>query len=104
MIGTDLLKVIEESRINGRIHGPFNTTFIALIPKVNDPQYFDDFRPISLCNCIYKIIAKIIAHRLKPFLLEAISNEKFWFLEGRQIQEVIWVVEEGLHNPKTTRT
>jgi hypothetical protein len=40
LIGTNLLKVIEESRINGRIHGPFNTNFISLIPKVNDPHNF----------------------------------------------------------------
>jgi hypothetical protein len=61
LIGKDILKVIEETILNGRIHSPLNTTFIALIPKVNDPLSFDDFRPISLCNCIYKIIEKIIA-------------------------------------------
>jgi hypothetical protein len=43
LIGKDILKVIEESRQNGRIHDPLNTTFIALIPKVNDPHSFDDF-------------------------------------------------------------
>jgi hypothetical protein len=104
LIGIDLLKVIEESRTNGRIHGPFNSTFIALIPKVNDPQTFDDFRPISLCNCIYKIIAKIIARRLKPLLSKAISKEQFSFLEGRQIHEAIGVAQEGLHSLKTTRS
>ena len=82
LIGGDLLKVIEESRTNGRIRSPFNSTFITLIPKVNDHQSFDDFRPISLCNCIYKIISKIIAHRLNPILTEVISKEQFGFLEG----------------------
>jgi hypothetical protein len=75
LIRENLLKVVEESRTNGIIHSPFNSTFITLIPKLNDPQSFDDFRPISLCNCIYKIIAKIIARRLKPILSEAISKE-----------------------------
>jgi hypothetical protein len=70
---------------------------------VDDPQSFDDFRPISLCNCIYKIIAKIIARRLKPLLSEAISKEQFGFLEGRQIHEAIGVAQEGLHSLKTTR-
>jgi hypothetical protein len=54
LIGADLLLVIEESRIHGRIN---STNCINLIPKVDDPWSFDDFRPISLCNCIYKIIA-----------------------------------------------
>ena len=75
LIEADLLKFIKESRINGRIHSPINTTFIALIPKVDNPQSFDDFIPFSLCNFIYKIIAKIIAHRLKPLLSESISKE-----------------------------
>jgi len=43
LIGGNILKVIEESRLNDRIHRPLNTTFIALIPKVNDPLSFDFF-------------------------------------------------------------
>jgi hypothetical protein len=103
LIGGDILKVIEESILNGRIHSPLNTTFIALIPKVNDPLSFDDFRPISLCNCIYKIIAKVIARRLKPLLSSSISKEQFGFLEGRQIHEAIGVAQEGLHSLRTTK-
>jgi len=99
----DILKVIEESRLNGKIHSPLNATFIALIPKVDDPHSFDDFRPISLCNCIYKIIAKVIARRLKPLLSASISKEQFRFLEGRQIHEEIGVTQEGLHSLKTTK-
>ena len=52
ILGKDILSVVEESRINGHIHEPFNATFIALIPKLDNPTSFDDFRPISLCNCI----------------------------------------------------
>lgn len=63
--GEELLNVIEESRKAGFIHGPFNSTFIALIPKSAKPDSFDEFRPIALCNCIYKIISKVIAQRLK---------------------------------------
>jgi hypothetical protein len=65
LIGKDILKVVEESKKNGHIHPPLNATFIALIPKKDDPQSLDDFRPISLCNCIYKVIAKIISRRIK---------------------------------------
>jgi hypothetical protein len=52
LLGKDILTVVEESRKNGRIHEPFNATSIALIPKLDNPTSFDDFRPISLCNCI----------------------------------------------------
>ena len=60
VLGRDLLRVVEDSRISGKIPVVFNTTFIALITKTDSPNSFDDFRPISLCNFIYKIIGKII--------------------------------------------
>jgi hypothetical protein len=61
LLGKDLLAVVEESRIIGRMHAPFNSTFISLIPKSDKPKSFDDFKPISLCNFIYKITTKVIA-------------------------------------------
>jgi hypothetical protein len=75
LLGVDLLQVVEETRWNGMMHAPFNTTFLALIPKKDEPLSFDEFRPISLCNCIYKIVEKLISRHLKPILSEAISKE-----------------------------
>jgi hypothetical protein len=83
LLGKDLLDVVEESHVAGCMHAPFNSTFISLIPKTYKPQSFNDFRPISLCNCIYKIVAKVIAKRIKSILFESISKEQFGFLEGR---------------------
>ncbi len=45
-----------------------NKTFIALVPKIPTPLCLLDFRPISLCNTIYKIFAKVLVNRIKPFL------------------------------------
>lgn len=42
-----------------------NNTAITLIPKVANPKGIDDFRPISLCNLVYRFIAKLLANRLK---------------------------------------
>eukprot|EP00253_Pinus_taeda_P033192 PITA_33192 len=63
LLGQDLLQVVEERRLSGSLYNAINSTFIALVPKSDTPS-FDDYRPISLCNCLYKIISKIIANRL----------------------------------------
>jgi hypothetical protein len=89
IIREDLLILIEYSRRTRQIHAPFNATFIDLIPKVDNSNFFDQFRPISLCNSVYKIISKIISHRIKDILSENISEEKFRFLQGRQIHQDI---------------
>lgn len=89
VIRNDLLKVIEKCRKSGRMHGAINTTFIALIPKSDNPSSYNDFRPISLCNCLYKIISKIIANHICPILSAHISSKQFAFLKDRQIHEAI---------------
>ena len=45
-----------------------NATYITLIPKVACPDNVNHFRPISLCNVIYKIISTLLVNRLKPFM------------------------------------
>jgi len=64
-MGDDLVKMVEESRKNGRVSEELNATFLSLIPKSENPGYFREYRPISLCNLVYKIITKIIANKIK---------------------------------------
>lgn len=75
IIWEDLVRVMEESRIEGRIHVPLNATFLTLMPKVDALETFDDFHPISLCNFVYKIISKIIVKGIKGTLSKNISKE-----------------------------
>lgn len=100
IIGNDLLASIEKSRRNQRMLLAFNSTFIALIPKVDSLKSLDDFQPISFCNVIYKVVAKLIVNRMKPILSKAISNEQFTFLGSGKIHEAIGMEREGLHSIK----
>jgi hypothetical protein len=84
----------------GRMSGSFNSIFISLIPKNDCPRNYSDFLAISLCNCIYKIMEKIITVTIKSLILRVISNEKFGFLRGRLIHEAIISTQEGVHNTK----
>ncbi|KAK0591976.1 hypothetical protein LWI29_011174 [Acer saccharum] len=64
-----------------------NGTLVVLIPKVKNPVRITEFRPISLCNVIYKIVAKVIANRLLLVLDEVISNSQSAFIPGRLIAD-----------------
>lgn len=100
LIAKDLLEAIEETCIKGEVIKSLNSTFIALIPKVNGLANFGDFWSIALCNFCYKVISKIIANRLRPILSRALSEEQFGFLKGRQINEASGIAQECLHNIK----
>jgi hypothetical protein len=76
LVGDDLLDMVEDSRRKGQLCGGLNSTFLALIPKVNKLVSFDDYRPISLCNLIYKVISKILANRIKSILSKCLSSEQ----------------------------
>lgn len=80
-----------------------NRTHIALIPKVKNPESISQFRPISLCNFSYKIISKILANRLKKWLPKIIEPEQSAFVQDRQIQDNILIVQEVLHQMRITK-
>jgi hypothetical protein len=64
-----------------------NDTAFVLIPKVNEPDDLKDFRPISLCNVIYKLISKCIVNKLRGILNEIINPEQSAFVPTRRITD-----------------
>ena len=101
LMGHELLYAVDSARVSGFIPPFLTSTFLALIPKKDKPSSFADFRPISLCNLLYKMISIVIAIRIKPFLDSGISQEQYGFLTNRQIVEPIGIVQETLHTIKT---
>lgn len=77
-----------------------NHTNIKLIPKQDSCSTVQHYRPISLCNTVYKIISKILASRLKKFLPLMVSPFQSAFVKGPLIQENSVVAYESLHSIK----
>lgn len=66
-------------------------TFITLIPKRSNPMTISDYRPISLCIVVYKMVAKILVNRMKPILPALISNEQGAFVPEHSIVKNILI-------------
>lgn len=74
-----------------------NQTDICLIPKVRQPEFVNQFRPISLCDTIYKVVSKVIVERLKSCIPKLVSPYQTGFVPGRNIHENIIVAKEMVH-------
>ncbi|KAK3197915.1 hypothetical protein Dsin_021330 [Dipteronia sinensis] len=98
IVGVDVsrfcLKVLNgESSIR-----PFNKTNVVLIPKIKSPMNIRDFRPISLCSVVYKIVRKTMANCLKGILSDIISHTQSAFMPKRLIFDNVLVAFELLHS------
>ena len=81
-----------------------NTTILTLIPKKEQISHSNKFRPIALCNVIYKLIAKVLPLYLKPLLTSILSLEQLRYVEGREIMDSVILAHEVIHSLKSSCT
>jgi hypothetical protein len=93
----DVINAIKKFFMEGSMPAEVNETTIVLIPKINDAIELKDFRPISLCNVVYKVVAKCMINRLRPFLQTLISHNQSAFIPGRLITDNALVAFECFH-------
>ncbi|KAL8091333.1 hypothetical protein AgCh_033807 [Apium graveolens] len=98
IIGEDVCQAVKEFFVSGKLLKEVNATLIALIPKIEHPTGVGDFRPIALCNVIYKCITKLIANRIKGCLNELVDDTQNAFIPGRRISDNILLTQELLKN------
>ncbi|XP_057864503.2 uncharacterized protein LOC131072395 [Cryptomeria japonica] len=103
IIGKDVWAVVEESWRKANIAKELNCTLLVLIPKADHPTSFNEFRPISLCNTICKVVVKVISNWLKPILNHIISEEQSGFVLGRSIVGGIIIVHEAIHTVRQAK-
>lgn len=103
IIGPEITNICLQVLNGGDFPADWNETIIVLIPKVGSPSSMGDFRPISLCKVIYKIISKAIANRLKKVLGSLISENQSVFVPGRLISDNVITAFEIQHSMKRKR-
>jgi len=94
---------VEHSRRSKSVLKALNASFIALIPKQEKAKTLDGFRPIALCNVVYKIISKFIANKLKPLPPTLVLEEQIGYVEGRHILNNIIQAHEVVHSLKSNK-
>ena len=97
-MGVDVISGVLSCLKDGSLLKKLNHTNICLIPKTRNPEIVREFRPISLCNVVYKIIAKVLANRLKKVLPSIISETQSAFVPSRLVSDYILLAFETLHH------
>ncbi len=103
VVGKDISAAILYCLHSSTLLPSLNHTYVTLIPKTKSPERVIEYRPISLCNVIYKLISKVLANRLKKILPHVISESQSAFVPRRLITNNILIAFETLHHMHNRR-
>ncbi|XP_049361885.1 uncharacterized protein LOC125826574 [Solanum verrucosum] len=98
IVGEDLTNAVLEFFQNNKILRQINSTSIALIPKIDKPEFASQFRPISYCNAIYKCISKLICSRLKSAISLIVAENQSTFVQGRSMMHNVLICHDILRH------
>lgn len=87
LIGPEIIKAITLFFQTSYLPKTTNATILTLLPKFPGASIIKDYRPISCCNTLYKVISKLLVARLKPLLPSIILPNQTAFIQGRLLTE-----------------
>ena len=97
IVGNDVICMVLNVLNSNMSMVEINKTNITLVPKIKNSTKMTDFRLISLCNVVYKLIPKVLANCLKVIIPQIISENQSTFLFGRLITDNVLVAFEFMH-------
>jgi hypothetical protein len=89
-----VVSAVQRFFADGILPEDVNEIATVLIPKKSDPEELKDFRPISLCKVIFKVVSKYLVNRLRPMLQDIISPTQSAFIPGHLITDNAFVAFE----------
>lgn len=81
----------------GKFPTSINTTWVTLISKCEAACDIDDFRPLTMVGCLYKVIYKVLTRRLRTVLWDVISESQTCFVHGRNINDGLIIANETIY-------
>ncbi|CAL9237368.1 unnamed protein product [Arabidopsis halleri] len=106
VVGLDLVKAVQSFFTSGYLPRNFNATAITLIPKIQGADKLSQFRPVSCCTTVYKVIARLLKQKLKLFISDAVQGNQVGFVQGRHLCENVLLASElvnDFHSEGVTR-
>ncbi|GKU90554.1 hypothetical protein SLEP1_g4537 [Rubroshorea leprosula] len=99
-IKSDVVTFVQEFHEHCKIVKGSNASFIVLIPKLENPQKIEEYRPISLIGVMYKILVKLLANRLGMVIDKVIGEHQMAFLRGKQLAKGAMIANEVIDEAK----
>lgn len=93
-MGQDTVDAVKEFFKSGRLLRQFNTTAISFIPKVVGADQLTQFRPISLCSTVYKVMARLLKKKLKLCVSDIVQRNQVGFVQDRLLCENVLLATE----------
>ena len=106
VVGEEVTQAVQSFFETGKLLKAINHTFVTLMPKIPSASSLTDYRPISCCNVLYKIITKVLSNRLKTVIGKLVSEHQSAFIKGRMISDTALLAHElvrDFNNPMGSR-
>lgn len=98
IVGNSIKAEVKQIFSSGKIPEYPSKTLITLIPKCNSPESLSNYRPIGLCNTVYKVITKLLVARIRHILDYLVSSLQTTFVPKRKGVDNAIIVQELIHS------
>lgn len=102
-VGDDVWSFVKNAFEQGHFDPRVAEALMVLITKVDVPSSFKNFRPISLCNVLYKLLSKVLVAQLRPYLSALVSPHQSSFIPGRGTVDNAIVLQEIVYTMSRSR-